>query len=162
MAHIPVNHPMRPLYRTLAGLIGLYILVFGIIGLVQTWGDPLFDRGDVWVLGLRTNLAFAILSIVYGAVLLAGAVIGGNVEHMINLGASLLFLIVGMAMMTLLQTDANILNFSMSNVIASFVFGLLVLTAGMYDKVGSSEDVEAEEAYRHNAAPVPTTTSSGG
>lgn len=160
MAHIPVNHPMRPLYRTLAGLIGLYILVFGIIGLIQTAGDPLFDRGDVWVLGLRTNLAFAILSIVYGAVLLAGAVIGGNVEHMINLGAGVVFIVVGLAMMTLMQTDANILNFSMVNSIVSFIFGLLVLTAGLYDKVGSAEDVEAEEAYRHNAAaPASTATS---
>jgi hypothetical protein len=158
MAHIPVNHPMRPLYRTLSGLIGLYILVFGIIGVIQTAGDPLFDRGDVWVLGLRTNLAFAILSVVYGAVLLAAAVIGGNIEHMANLGAGLVFILVGLVMMTLMQTDANILNFSMVNSIVSFVFGLLVLTAGLYDKVGSSEDVEAEEAYRRNAA-MPVATS---
>jgi hypothetical protein len=156
MAHIPVNHPMRPLYRTLSGLIGLYILVFGIIGVIQTAGDPLFDRGDVWVLGLRTNLAFAILSVVYGAVLLLGAVIGGNVEHMVNLGAGLVFILVGLVMMTLMETDANILNFSMVNSIVSFVFGLLVLTAGLYDKVGSSDEVEAEEAHRHNAVPVPT------
>jgi membrane-associated HD superfamily phosphohydrolase len=159
MAHIPVNHPMRPLYRMLAGLIGLYILVFGIIGVIQTAGDPLFDRGDVWVLGLRTNLAFAILSIIYGAVLLAGAVIGGNVEHMINLAAGLVFIIVGMIMMTLMQTDGNILNFSMVNSIVSFIFGLLVLTAGLYDKVGSRDDVEAEEAYRRNAAAAAATSS---
>jgi len=158
MAHIPVNHPMRPLYRTLAGLIGLYILVFGIIGVIQTAGDPLFDRGDEWVLGLRTNLAFAILSIIYGVVLLAGAVIGGNVEHMINLGAGLVFIIVGMIMMTLMQTDANILNFSMVNSIVSFIFGLLVLTAGLYDKVGSRDDVEAEEAFRRNAAAAATSS----
>lgn len=161
MAHIPVNHPLRPLYRTLAGLIGLYILVFGIIGVLRTAGDPLFDRGDVWVLGLRTNLAFAILSVVYGAVLLAAAVIGGNVEHMVNLGAGVVFILVGLAMMTLMQTDANILNFSMVNSIVSFIFGLLVLTAGLYDKVGSPEDVEAEERYRHAAAPVSTATSRG-
>lgn len=150
---------MRPLYRMLAGLIGLYILVFGIIGVIQTAGDPLFDRGDVWVLGLRTNLAFAILSIIYGAVLLAGAVIGGNVEHMINLAAGLVFIIVGMIMMTLMQTDGNILNFSMVNSIVSFIFGLLVLTAGLYDKVGSRDDVEAEEAYRRNAAAAAATSS---
>ena len=32
MAHFPVNHPLRPLYRTLAGLVGAYLLVFGIVG----------------------------------------------------------------------------------------------------------------------------------
>jgi Domain of unknown function (DUF4383) len=155
MAHIPINHPLRPLYRTLAGLIGLYILVFGIVGVTQTAGDPLFDRGDVWVLGLRTNLAFAILSIIYGAVLLVGAVIGGNVEHMINLGAGLVFIVVGLFMMTVMETDANILNFSMVNSIVSFVFGLLVLTAGFYDKVGTSDDVVAEERFRRMGT-VPT------
>jgi Domain of unknown function (DUF4383) len=162
MAHIPINHPLRPLYRTLSGLIGLYILVFGIIGVIQTAGDPLFDRGDVWVLGLRTNLAFAILSVIYGAVLLIAAVIGGNLEHMVNLGAGLVFIAVGLVMMTLMQTDANILNFSMVNSIVSFIFGLLVLTAGLYDKVGSPDDVEAEERFRRNAAPVPTAATSRG
>jgi hypothetical protein len=162
MAHIPINHPMRPLYRTLSGLIGLYILVFGIIGVVQTAGDPLFDRGDVWVLGLRTNLAFAILSVVYGAVLLVGAVIGGNVEHMINLGAGLVFILVGLFMMTVMETDVNILNFSMVNSIVSFIFGMLVLTAGLYDKVGSSDDVAAEERFRHQGARIPTPATSRG
>jgi hypothetical protein len=152
MAHIPVNHPLRPLYRTLAGLIGAYVLVFGIIGVIQTAGDPLFDRGDVWVLGLRTNLAFAILSVIYGAVLLGGNIIGRNVGHMINLGAGLVFILTGLAMMTVMQTDANFLNFSMSNAIVSFVFGLLVLTAGLYDKVGTPEEVAAEEAFRHRHA----------
>ncbi|MFC0528177.1 DUF4383 domain-containing protein [Phytohabitans kaempferiae] len=158
MAHIPVNHPMRPLYRTLAGLIGLYILVFGIISLTQTWGDPLFDRGDVTVLGLRTNLAFSIVSTLYGAVLFVGALIGNNVEHLINLAGGLIFILGGLAMLIVLRTDANILNFSMTNVIVSFVFGLLVLTAGLYDKVGTSEDVEAEERYRRNAVPTPTSS----
>lgn len=162
MAHIPINHPLRPLYRTLSGLIGLYILVFGIIGVIQTAGDPLFDRGDVWVLGLRTNLAFAILSVIYGAVLLVAAVIGGNVEHMVNLGAGLVFIAVGLVMMTLMQTDANILNFSMVNSIVSFIFGLLVLTAGLYDKVGSADDVEAEERYRHATKPTPAAATSRG
>jgi Domain of unknown function (DUF4383) len=156
MAHIPINHPLRPLYRTLSGLIGLYILVFGILGVIETAGDPLFDRGSVWVLGLRTNLAFAILSIIYGAVLVGGALIGGNLEHMINLGAGLIFVVVGLVMMTLMQTDANILNFSMVNSIVSFIFGMLAFTAGLYDKVGSVEDVEAEERYRrsHGSAHV--------
>jgi hypothetical protein len=156
MAHIPVNHPLRQLYRTLAGLIGAYILVFGVIGLIQTWGDPLFDRDSVWVLGLRTNLAFAILSVLYGAVLLGGAIAGGNIGHMINSAGGPIFMITGIGMMTVMQTDANILNFSMSTVIVSLIFGLVVFTAGMYDKVGSSEEVEAEEAYRHAPPPVPS------
>ena len=85
MAHIPVNHPLRPLYRVLAALVGAYVLVFGIIGLVRTWGDDLFARDSVWVLGLRTNLAFALLSVIFGAVILLADVVGGNVDHLVNL-----------------------------------------------------------------------------
>ncbi|BCB80042.1 hypothetical protein GCM10022251_07800 [Phytohabitans flavus] len=158
MAHIPINHPLRPLWRTFAGLIGLYILAFGILGVVQTAGEPLFAQDGKWVLGLRTNLAFAIVSIIWGAVLAIGAVVGGNIEHMLNLGAGLVFIVVGLTMMVLLRTDANFLNFSMSTVIVSFVFGLFALTAGFYDKVGSSEDVEAEARFRRHIEAVPTTS----
>ena len=31
MAHNPVNHPLRPLYRVLGGLSGLYVLLFGVL-----------------------------------------------------------------------------------------------------------------------------------
>ena len=54
--HIPVNHPARRFYRVIAALVGVYILVFGLVGLVQNWGDPLFARDSTWTLGLRTNL----------------------------------------------------------------------------------------------------------
>ena len=49
MAHFPVNHPARPLYRVLAGLIGLYILVFGVYGRRPHLGQGLFGRGSDWV-----------------------------------------------------------------------------------------------------------------
>ncbi len=156
MAHIPVNHPLRPLYRTLAALVGAYVLVFGVIGLVRTWGDDLFARDSVWVLGLRTNLAFAILSVIFGAIILLANVVGGTAGHLVTLGAAVIFMVAGVAMMALMQTDGNFLNFSMSTVVVSLVFGQLLLTAGLYDKVGTPEDAEAEDAFRHNAVAAPT------
>ena len=148
--HIPVNHPARPLYRVLAALSGLYILIFGVFGLVETWDDPLFDRGSHWVLGLRTNLAFALVSVVFGAVVLVGALHRGNLGHLMNLAAGVVFMVTGLVMMAVLQTDANILNFSMSTVIVSLLFGLLFLATGLYDKVGPHQETQAEEAYRRN------------
>jgi hypothetical protein len=162
MAHIPVNHPLRPLYRVLAALVGAYVLLFGIIGLTRTWGDDLFARDSVWVLGLRTNLAFAILSVVFGAVILLANVVGGNAGHLVTLGAAVIFMVAGVAMMTLMQTEGNFLNFSMSTVVVSLAFGLVLLTAGLYDKVGTAEDAAAEDAFRHNAAPTPTRVSGPG
>jgi hypothetical protein len=148
--HIPVNHPARPLYRVLAALSGLYILIFGVFGVVETWGDPLFDRGSHWALGLRTNLAFALISVVFGAVVLIGALHRGNLGHVMNLAAGVVFMVTGLIMMAVLQTNANFLNFSMSTVIVSLLFGLLFLATGLYDKVGPHQHAEEETAYQRN------------
>jgi hypothetical protein len=153
LLHTPVNHHLRPLYRTLAALAGLYVLVFGIVGIVRSSGLPAFEQdGLPWVLGLRANPAFAVLSIVAGAVLLLANLIGRNFDHLVNLAASVVFLLVGMAMLALLQTNANFLGFSMVNCIVSFILGLLTGIAGLYDKVGSTDDEAAEDAHRSAAA----------
>ncbi|HEY2792777.1 MAG TPA: DUF4383 domain-containing protein [Micromonosporaceae bacterium] len=136
---IPVNHPMRPFYRFLAGLCGLYILIFGIIALTKTSGTPAFSQSandNVWVLGLRANLGFAIISIIAGAVILVGALIGRNLDRHINTYGGVVFMLVGMAMLLLLQTDANFLTFSMSNCVASFIIGTVLFSAGLYGKTG--------------------------
>ncbi|MFY1689786.1 DUF4383 domain-containing protein [Plantactinospora sp. WMMB782] len=155
MAHIPVNHPARPVYRVLAGLIGLYIVVFGVFGIVETAGEDLFGRGSHWVLGLRTNLAFALASVVFGLVVLFGAAHRGNLGHLLNLVIGVVFLVVGLAMLTVLQTEANFLNFSMSTVIVSMLFGLVLLATGLYDKVGPPEHAEPEPEVRDNSGARP-------
>jgi hypothetical protein len=154
MAHIPINHPLQPLYRVLAGLIGVYLIVFGIVGLARTSElDTFAQDGLPWVLGLQANRAFAILSIVVGLILLGGAFIGGNLDQKINLFASVVFLVAGMSMMILMQTDLNLLGFTMATCIVSFVIGLVLFTAALYGKVGTADDVRREEAFRHGAGP---------
>ncbi|GIJ25866.1 hypothetical protein Vqi01_10280 [Micromonospora qiuiae] len=150
MAKLPVNHPARPIYRALAGLIGLYILVFGVWGTVLTWNEPLFARDGAWALGLRTNLAFSLVSVVFGLVLVIGASRRGNLGHYMNLTAGVIFLVTSILMMSVLQTSANFLNFSMSTVIVSMVFGLILIGTGAYDKVGPEEHEEAARDHRHH------------
>ena len=134
-SHLPVNHPLRPLYRVLVALIGAGIVVFGIVGYTRTRGGALFAQEHLpWVLGLRTNLAFALLSIVSGAVLVVCAVIGRNLDFRINLLGGLLFMVIGMLMLGLLRTDVNFLGFSMTNCVASFVIGTVVFAAGLYGR----------------------------
>jgi hypothetical protein len=153
MAHFPVNHHLRPLYRALAGLAGLYVLLFGIVGFVQTRGklDTFAQQGQ-WVLGLRANPAFAMLSIVAGLVIVLASLIGRNIDRYVYLGAAVVFMVAGMAMMVLLQTNANFLGFSMTTCIVSFVLGTIFLTAGLYTKVGSREQARAEDEFRHRSA----------
>lgn len=150
MAHLPVNHPARPFVRFVAGVIGLYILAFGIAGFFESRGQSFFAREDTWALGLQTNPAFSILSIIAGAVLLGSALVGRNADHFVNLGGGVVFLLAGMVMMTLLHTDANLLNFGMPNVIVSLLIGMLLLHAGLYTKLGPPEQAQAEENYRHS------------
>lgn len=151
MAHIPVNHPLRPVYRFIAALTGLYVLIFGIAGLVESSGTGLFERGNTVALGLRTNMAFSILSVVAGAVILAGVVIGRNMDQFINYWGGLLFLVVPSAMLLLLRTDGNILNFSVTTVIVSYIIGVLLFAAGLYGRVGSEEAAQAAEGYRYGS-----------
>jgi hypothetical protein len=154
--HIPVNHPARPLYRAFAGLTGLYVFVFGIVGVWANWGDPLFERDGGWVLGLRTNLAFSLVSLVFGAALMFGATHRGNLGHFLNLTAGVVFMVTGLVMMAVLETELNILNFSMSTVVVSMLFGLLFLATGLYDKVGPSEHaVDVDHARRGSPSGSP-------
>jgi hypothetical protein len=156
MAHLPVNHPGRRFYRTLAGLIGLYILVFGIGGAVVTWGAPFFDRADTWVLGLQTNPAFSLLSIAAGTVLLGGAGYGRNVDHFINLVGGGVFLVAGLVMLAVQRTELNLLNFAVVNCVVSFLIGVALLLAGMYGKTGPAELAEAEERLRRGDPDQPS------
>jgi hypothetical protein len=149
-AHFPINHHLRPLYRLLSGVAGLYMLVFGVVGLIQTSGAPFFTRDEAeWVLGLRTNPAFALLSLVAGVVVLGANLIGRNIAHNINQLAAVVLTVVGMASLAIMQTDANIFAFSMVNVIVTFILGSIVGIASLYDRVGSASAAQAEEDFRH-------------
>jgi hypothetical protein len=156
MSHMPVNHRLRPVYRTLAAACGLYILVFGILGIGRTRDFGTFaQHGLPNVLGLHANRAFAILSIVVGAVLIAGSVIGRNVDRWINLVGGYVFLGAGMAMMILMQTSLNVLGFTMATCIVSFVIGLVLFSAGLYGRVGPRDLASSEDQFRHGSAPDP-------
>lgn len=153
MSHIPVNHRLRPFYRGLAFLIGLYLLVFGIVGLIVSWGDPFFDRGDNYALGLKTNTAFALLSIIVGAVVAIGALYGRNIDHFINIVAGGVFMFVGVFGLIIIRSDLNKLNFTVATCVVSSLIGTGLLIAGLYGKTGSREDALREEARRVAGTP---------
>jgi len=137
MSHMPVNHPLRPFYRVLAALSGVYVLVFGLVGAAMTAGQDFFARSDTSALGLRTNLAFSLLSIVAGIVVIGAVVIGRNVDRAVNVWGGLAFLTVGTVMLLLLDSDLNALNFSMATVIVSFLVGMILFSAGLYGRTAT-------------------------
>jgi hypothetical protein len=139
MAHYPLNHHLRPVYRFLAALCALYLTVFGVISIGTTWGDEFFHRGHDWVLGLRTNPAAAWITTVIGIILLAAVLIGGNLLHRVAVVAGWVLLTYAAVTMAFIQTSANIVNASMINVIALLIIGWLTLIAGLYAKIGSPD-----------------------
>lgn len=133
--HFPVNHPLRPLYRGLAFLAGLFVMAFGVVGFFTTQGAPLFEVGDDRALGLRTNPAFAYASLAMGALVIAATVLGRNFDRIVYLWAGAGFLIAGTAAMLVLhRQELNILNFTMATCVVSFIIGSVLGAAGMYTK----------------------------
>ncbi|KIR65035.1 MULTISPECIES: DUF4383 domain-containing protein [Micromonospora] len=148
MAHTPVNHPARPIYRAIGGLVGLYFLVFGVLGLVASAGNDFLAQDDTTVLGQGTNLGFSLLSIVLGIAILAGTVIGRNLDVAINQWLAYALMVLGLAELAFLQTDANIFNFTITTDIVVLTLSMVLLMAGMYGKVGTDEENEAWQKAR--------------
>ncbi|MFU8852970.1 DUF4383 domain-containing protein [Micromonospora sp. SL1-18] len=149
MAHTPVNHPARPVYRAIGGLVGLYFVVFGVIGVITTSGNEMLAQDDTLkVLGQGANFGFSLLSVVFGALILAGIAIGRNLDVAINQWLAYALMVICLAQLAFLRTDANILNFSIMTVIVVMTLSTALLMAGMYSKVGTDEEKEAWQKAR--------------
>ncbi|MFJ8857022.1 DUF4383 domain-containing protein [Streptomyces sp. NPDC102451] len=130
---LPVDHRLSQVYRVGAGLMGLLLVAFGILGLIDRIG--FFDTGGDTVAGLNTNGALSILSICVGLLLFVGMVIGGNFASTLNMVLGIAFILSGFVNLALLDTGMNFLAFQMQNVLFSFVVGLLLMMFGMYGRV---------------------------
>jgi hypothetical protein len=133
MAHFPINHPARPIYRVISGLIGLYFVVFGIVGLFA--GDRVFGQG--------TNAANSVLSIVIGAVVLVAVVVGRNIDAAVSKWTGYALMALGLATLAFLRTDANVLDHTVATSVVWMVLGITLMVAGMYSRVGSDDEREA-------------------
>ncbi|MGY0062182.1 DUF4383 domain-containing protein [Streptomyces sp. LZ34] len=131
--HLPVDHRLSQVYRIGAGLMGLVLIAFGILGLVHQIG--FFDTGGDTVVALNTNGALSVLSIVIGLLLFVGMVIGGNFASTLNIVLGIAFLLSGFVNLALLESPYNFLAFRLQNVLFSFVVGLMLMWFGMYGRV---------------------------
>lgn len=147
MAHNPVNHPARPIYRAIGALTGIYLIVFGVLGFVQTSGE-FFAQDDNAVLGQGTNAGYSAIAVVLGLVVLVATGLGRNIDAAVNKWFGYLFMAIGLACLAVLRTDANVLNFSISTVVVTMTIGIVLLMAGMYGKVGSDDEHRAWQDAR--------------
>ncbi|QMU69974.1 DUF4383 domain-containing protein [Streptacidiphilus sp. P02-A3a] len=140
---LPVDHRLANVYRYGAGLSGLALLCFGALGFANQLS--FFGTSGTSIAGLSSNGALSLISVVFGLLLAAGAVAGGNLASVINMVVGALFILSGFANLALLRTSANILGFRMPNVLFSFAMGLVILTFGMYGRV--SGGLPADNPY---------------
>ncbi|MFI6064954.1 DUF4383 domain-containing protein [Micromonospora sp. NPDC051227] len=148
MAHTPVNHPARPIYRAIGGLTGLYLVVFGVLGIIASAGNEILAQDDTRVLGQGTNLGFSLLSVLLGIVVLVGTGLGRNIDVAINQWLAYSLMVVSLAGLAFIRTDANIFNFSITTVIVVMTAALVLLMVGMYGKVGTEDEAEAFQKAR--------------
>ncbi|MET9896844.1 DUF4383 domain-containing protein [Streptomyces sp. NPDC006465] len=132
---LPVDHQLGAVYRWGAAFCGVVLLVFGLLGFADELSP--FDTDGESIAGMSTNGALSLISVLVGLALIAGGVIGGNVASTLNMVVGTLFLLSGFVHIFILDRPANILDFGMTNVIFSFVMGLVILTFGMYGRVSS-------------------------
>ncbi|MGW0971307.1 DUF4383 domain-containing protein [Streptomyces sp. NPDC002516] len=132
---LPLDHHLTAVYRWGAAFCGVVLLVFGSLGFADEL-SPFDTNGDT-VAGMSSNGALSVISVTVGLVLIAGAAIGGNVASTLNMTVGTLFLLSGFVHVFILDRPANVLGFGMTNVVFSFVMGLVILTFGMYGRVSS-------------------------
>ncbi|MBT2478335.1 DUF4383 domain-containing protein [Streptomyces sp. ISL-94] len=134
--HLPADHRLSKVYRVGAGLTGLLLVAFGILGLIDRIG--FFDTGGDTVLALNTNGALSVLSICIGGLLFVGMVIGGTFASTLNIALGLAFILSGFVNLALLDSSFNFLAFHIQNVLFSFIVGVMLMWFGMYGRVGSA------------------------
>ncbi len=147
--HLPINHPLQPFYRTLAGLTGLVLLAFGATSWAQS--TAFFGPGDWRTFGLATNRGLATVALVAGMLVVGAAIVGRNVNHRVSLWGGVAMLMLGTLLMPLSHIESNPFNSSLATTIATYLVGLVLMTAGLYSKVGEPVEAQAEEAVRQAA-----------
>ncbi|MFF4590304.1 DUF4383 domain-containing protein [Streptomyces sp. NPDC001388] len=130
---LPVDHRLATVYRYGAAFCGLTLLVFGALGFADELSP--FSTDGEHLAGMSTNGVLSLISVVVGLSLVVGGIVGGNFASTLNMTVGALFLLSGFAHIFVLDRPANILDFGMTNVMFSFVMGLIILTFGMYGRV---------------------------
>ncbi|MBB2945981.1 hypothetical protein FB565_005739 [Actinoplanes lutulentus] len=134
-SHIPVNHPLRAIYRIVGFVVGAYLVVFGVLGAIQTAGEPFANETGIRVLGQETNMLSSLIHIAVGALVLIGTAIGKNLDVAIDKYLGWAILVMGSYALATIRTDANFFGYSISTVVVTYLAGLLLITVSLYSKV---------------------------
>ena len=152
MEHNPVNHPLRPMYRALGFLTGAYLVVFGIVGLIQTSGKSFTGNTGVRVLGQQSNLLWSIIALALGALVVLATAAGRNLDTGADKFIGWALLVVGSYELATARTDATFFGFSIATVVVTYLVGLILITVSLYSKVAPPTEAGAPRQVRESQA----------
>ncbi len=130
MPHFPLNHPLSGLYRGLAVLTAALMVIYG--------------------LAFSDNGIFTVVLIVLAVPVLLGVFLGRGRQHYLQETIGTVLIALGLAGLAVLHSPYNYLDLTVPACVALFLFGSVLITAGMYTKTGTPAQARAEEAYRHS------------
>jgi hypothetical protein len=148
MAHNPVNHPLRPMYRVVGFLAGAYLIAFAIVGLIQTSGESFTGSTGVRVLGQGSNMLWSLVTLALGAIIVIAAAVGRNLDTTADKFLGYGLLVAGTYELAFSRTDANIFGFTISTVIVTYLVGTALITASLYSKVAPPSQAGAPRQVR--------------
>lgn len=121
------------IHRVGAVVVAVVVGVIGVLGFLN--GLSLFDTGGAPVLGLSTNGALSLVSVVTAVVLVLAALRGGGLASTVMIVVGVLFLISAFVNLWLIGTPYNVLAFRLPNVFFSIGAGLVLLVLGAYGRL---------------------------
>jgi hypothetical protein len=121
--YLPVNHPARGTYRTVAVVLGLVLALLGVIMLVTSGG------GWHQLTYTRTTGVFLL---VLGVVVVASALLPAPHRGPVLTVVAAVMLVLGLFVLAVYRTRVNVVHFSVLDVCAYWLLSLAVLWCGMH------------------------------
>lgn len=138
------DHPVDIVHRVSAAALGVVLALFAAGGFASQ--PAFFSTRGPSVLGMFTNGALSVLSVVAAVVLLGAAFWGGRTASTVATGMGLVFLLSGLVHLGIVNTSANVLAFRLPNVFFSLVAGMVLAFLGLYGRV--SGGLPPDNPYR--------------
>lgn len=136
--------------RTGAILVGLFLLLFGLLGFAS--GQRFFSTQGQPVLGMTSNGLLSTISVIVALVLLVSAARSPRTASTVMIVLGTLFLLSGVVNLFVLETRFNLLAFEFSNVVFSVAVGLSMLMLGAYGRI--SGHLPPDSPYAHPSTDV--------
>ena len=155
MSHLPVDHPLRGLYRGLTLVTGVASIAFGGTALATASGGSFTDNEGEKVWGLMAaNPAVGVFWIAVGAIAALAALVGRNVDAKVNSVLGPVLWVVGTVGLVLIRNGDNFFAFTVTSVCVMYLLGVLWFTAALYSGVATTTTVRRPTSEASAKEPV--------